>query len=178
MALRLNSVKRLGTIALALGEERTRRELIPFLNENSDDEDEVLLVMAEELGKFVPLVGGPEHAHFLLLPLETLATVDETVVRDRAVESLCAVGAQMPEASVAEHFVALIKVRRAAARGGRVRRRLSHPAEGRQGGSRRGAAGSACTAFYSEGKWASAQQLLVAWPVGQGRVRRVRVPRQ
>lgn len=68
--------------------------------------------MAEELGKFVPLVGGPEYAHFLLLPLETLATVDETVVRDRAVESLCTVGAQMPESSVAEHFVALIKVRR------------------------------------------------------------------
>jgi hypothetical protein len=111
VALRLNSVKRLSTIALALGEERTRRELIPFLNENSDDEDEVLLVMAEELGKFVPLVGGPEYAHFLLLPLETLATVDETVVRDRAVESLCAVGAQMPEASVSEHFVPLIKVR-------------------------------------------------------------------
>lgn len=138
VALRLNSVKRLGTIALALGEERTRRELIPFLNENSDDEDEVLLVMAEELGKFVPLVGGPEHAHFLLLPLETLATVDETVVRDRAVESLCAVGAQMPEASVTEHFVALIKVRPAAARGGRVRRRLSHPAEGRQQARRGG----------------------------------------
>ena len=111
VALRLNSVKRLSTIALALGEERTRRELIPFLNENSDDEDEVLLVMAEELGKFVPLVGGPEYAHFLLLPLETLATVDETVVRDRAVESLCAVGAQMPEPSMSEHFVVLIKVR-------------------------------------------------------------------
>lgn len=29
--------------------------------------------MAEELGRFVPLVGGPEYAHFLLLPLETLA---------------------------------------------------------------------------------------------------------
>ena len=41
MALRLNSVKRLGTIAMALGEERTRNELIPFLTESNDDEDEV-----------------------------------------------------------------------------------------------------------------------------------------
>jgi serine/threonine-protein phosphatase 2A regulatory subunit A len=41
VALRLNSVKRLGTIALALGEERTRNELIPFLTDSNDDEDEV-----------------------------------------------------------------------------------------------------------------------------------------
>jgi serine/threonine-protein phosphatase 2A regulatory subunit A len=110
VALRLNSVKRLGTIALALGEERTRRELIPFLNDNCDDEDEVLLVMAEELGKFVPLVGGPQHAHFLIVPLETLATVDETVVREKAVDSLCVVGQQMSPQQVAEHFLPLIKV--------------------------------------------------------------------
>lgn len=31
IALRLNSIRRLSTIALALGEERTRSELIPFL---------------------------------------------------------------------------------------------------------------------------------------------------
>lgn len=41
VALRLNSVKRLSTIALALGEERTRKELIPFLADSNDDEDEV-----------------------------------------------------------------------------------------------------------------------------------------
>ena len=32
LQLRLNSVRRLSTIALALGEDRTREELIPFLN--------------------------------------------------------------------------------------------------------------------------------------------------
>ncbi|GFH14161.1 TOG domain-containing protein, partial [Haematococcus lacustris] len=37
---RLNSVTRLSTIAVALGEERTRSELVPFLAENTDDEDE------------------------------------------------------------------------------------------------------------------------------------------
>ena len=41
VALRLNSVRRLSTIAMALGEERTRKELIPFLTEANDDEDEV-----------------------------------------------------------------------------------------------------------------------------------------
>jgi hypothetical protein len=46
-----------------------------------DDEDEVLLAVAEELAKFVPLVGGPEYAYTLLAPLEGLAQVEETVVR-------------------------------------------------------------------------------------------------
>ena len=32
VSLRLNAIKRLGTIALALGVERTRDELIPFLD--------------------------------------------------------------------------------------------------------------------------------------------------
>lgn len=52
LQLRLNSIKKLSTIALALGEERTRTELIPFLTETIYDEDEVLLALAEQLGQF------------------------------------------------------------------------------------------------------------------------------
>lgn len=37
---------------MALGEERTRTELIPFLTETIYDEDEVLLALAEQLGQF------------------------------------------------------------------------------------------------------------------------------
>ena len=78
---RLNSVRRLPTIALALGEERTRTELLAFLLETGDDEDEVLLALSEELGKFVPYVGGKDYAHVLLKPLEPLCAVEETVIR-------------------------------------------------------------------------------------------------
>ena len=109
--LRLNSIRRLSTIARALGEERTRKELIPFLSENNDDDDEVLLAMAEELGVFVPYVGGVEHAQVLLLPLETLCTVEETCVRDKAVESLCRIGTQMKGSDLVDSFVPLVKVR-------------------------------------------------------------------
>ena len=62
---RLNSIRRLNTIAEALGPERTRDELVPFLTESIDD-DEVLLVLAEELGKFTPHVGGRQFAFHLL----------------------------------------------------------------------------------------------------------------
>jgi hypothetical protein len=81
--LRLNSIKKLSTIALALGVERTRSELIPFLTDTIYDEDEVLLALAEQLGTFTPLVGGADHVHCLLPPLESLATVEETIVRDK-----------------------------------------------------------------------------------------------
>ncbi|OVA03963.1 HEAT [Macleaya cordata] len=100
---------RLSTIARALGEERTRKELIPFLSENNDDDDEVLLAMAEELGVFIPYVGGVEYAHVLLPPLETLCTVEETCVRDKAVESLCRIGAQMKESDLVDWFIPLVK---------------------------------------------------------------------
>jgi serine/threonine-protein phosphatase 2A regulatory subunit A len=109
--LRLNSIRRLSTIARALGEDRTRKELIPFLSENNDDDDEVLLAMADELGGFIPHVGGVDYAHVLLPPLESLCTVEETVVRDKAVESLCKIGAQMRERDVVEWFIPLVKVR-------------------------------------------------------------------
>ena len=48
----------------------------------------MLLALAEQLGTFTPLVGGAEHVNCLLPPLESLATVEETIVRDKAVDSL------------------------------------------------------------------------------------------
>jgi serine/threonine-protein phosphatase 2A regulatory subunit A len=83
VVLRLSSIRRLSTIALALGPQRTRDELIPFLQDQLDDEDEVLLVLAEELGGFVEYVGGKEHAYVILGPLENLAAVEETLVREK-----------------------------------------------------------------------------------------------
>lgn len=108
--LRLNSVHRLSTIARALGVERTRKELIPFIIENNDDDDEVLVAMAEELGNFIPYVGGVEHAMVLLAPLEGLCSVEESSVREKAVASLCQIGSQMRESDLLESFIPLVKV--------------------------------------------------------------------
>ena len=110
VALRLNSVRRLSTIATALGPERTRTELIPFISESYDDEDEVLLALAEELGQFLPYIGGPEYGHILLKPLENLCSVEETVVRDKAVQSLASVAISLPSQGFTAHFLPLVKV--------------------------------------------------------------------
>lgn len=50
-------------------------------------------------------MGGPEYAMHLIPPLESLATVEETVVRDKAVESLRTVAAQHSAADLEAHVV-------------------------------------------------------------------------
>ena len=107
--LRLNSISRLSTIAAALGPERTRNELVPFLVDMNDDDDECLMAVAEHIPSLVTSVGGDEFVHALLLPLESLSTVEETVVRQKAVEGLVKVGERCDRASAMEHFCPLVK---------------------------------------------------------------------
>lgn len=85
---RLNAIRRLHTVALALGEERTRAELLPFLEESVEDEDEVLAALAEQVGGLVAYIGGPAQAHALLPLLEHLCQCEETLVRDRACKAV------------------------------------------------------------------------------------------
>jgi serine/threonine-protein phosphatase 2A regulatory subunit A len=51
-----------------------------------------------------------EHASALLPPLEAFCSVEETCVRDKAVESLCRIGSQMKESDLVEYFIPLVKV--------------------------------------------------------------------
>lgn len=110
MTLRLNAIHRVSTISLALGAERTRDELLPFLHDSLDDDDEILLALAEELGQgFVEYVGGDAFAHTILLPLESLAAVEETLVREKAAESITAVCKHLSEAQIDEFYLPLLK---------------------------------------------------------------------
>uniref|UniRef100_A0A9L0I6K3 Uncharacterized protein n=1 Tax=Equus asinus TaxID=9793 RepID=A0A9L0I6K3_EQUAS len=106
---RLNSIKKLSTIALALGGERTRTELPPFLTDTIYDEDEAPLAVAEQLGNFTGLLGGPDFAHCLLPPLESLATVEETVFRDKAVESPRQISQEHTPVALEARFAPLVK---------------------------------------------------------------------
>lgn len=125
--LRLNAIHSIPTIALALGPDRAREELIPFLQDSVDDEDEVLLALAEELGKhFEQYVGGNEYAHAILGPLENLSTVEETLVREKvcrpspkhssfnqgpfqAAESITKVASVLSQAQIEQFYVPLVK---------------------------------------------------------------------
>jgi len=65
---------------------------VPFLVDMNDDDDECLMAVAEHIPSLVAFVGGDEFVCSLLPPLESLSTVEETVVRQKAVEGLVKVG--------------------------------------------------------------------------------------
>ena len=49
-----------------------------------DDEEEVLLALAEVLGpQFLEFIGGPAHALHVIKILEKLCQLDESTVRDK-----------------------------------------------------------------------------------------------
>ena len=50
VGFRIHATRQLPRISRALGAERTREELIPFVVDSTDDEDEVLLTLAEAVG--------------------------------------------------------------------------------------------------------------------------------
>ena len=86
--LRLASTKALHYISQALGPERVRTELIPYIMDYNDDDDEVLEMLATMLGSMMNAVGGVEYVNCLLMPLESLASISEVTVRDQAIVSL------------------------------------------------------------------------------------------
>ncbi|CEL92259.1 unnamed protein product [Vitrella brassicaformis CCMP3155] len=106
---RLHSVRSLSTICVALGPDRTRNELIPFIQgEMLDDDDEVLIALSEQLGKAIDAVGGPEHACCIIPIVEDFACLEETAVRDKAVESLRKIIGAIPLETQASHITKLL----------------------------------------------------------------------
>lgn len=106
---RLNSIRKLELIGKALGPARTRDELLPYLGEFVDDEDEVLLALCDELPQLFGAVGGAEYAPALLKPLEALATVEESTVREKALAALRSVVARLAPAAVDAHAAPLVQ---------------------------------------------------------------------
>ena len=83
--------------------------IISISIEQVEDDDEVLLVMASELGQMMDYIGGPKDAVILLNPLSSLAGVEETVVRDKAVESCCTVINGLEVNDIVEHVVPILQ---------------------------------------------------------------------
>uniref|UniRef100_A0A7S2WVY8 Phosphatase PP2A regulatory subunit A/Splicing factor 3B subunit 1-like HEAT repeat domain-containing protein n=1 Tax=Rhizochromulina marina TaxID=1034831 RepID=A0A7S2WVY8_9STRA len=106
---RVAATTQLSRIALALGPERSRDELIPFLVESVDDEDEVVMEIGKELANMIPLVGGAEHAHLLLEPLRRLALVEDRGVREQAVQSISSIVRAMPPSNVDTYWFPVLQ---------------------------------------------------------------------
>ena len=74
-----------------------KQELLPFLTDGMDDEDEVLAAIASNLRHLIPHVGGPSSAAVLLSPLELLLTVEEATVRNEACETAKIIASALPD---------------------------------------------------------------------------------
>lgn len=68
---------------MALGPERTRNELLPYILELLEDDEEVLCTLADVLGEQLSNVGGAAQADHLLKVLERLCSIEEIAVREK-----------------------------------------------------------------------------------------------
>ena len=99
----VQSIARLTNIAQALGADRTRNELLPYLTseiQQGNLNDEVLRSIAESLHQLVLFVTTTEDVGHLIAPLHELCCAEEHVVRDQAVRTVLRIGEQLPARAI------------------------------------------------------------------------------
>jgi serine/threonine-protein phosphatase 2A regulatory subunit A len=99
---RINSVSQLKTIATALGPDRTRNELVPFLNgiglndiEFVDDDEQVLVLLINTLKDFGAMIGGDHHEKCLIPLLISFCRSDEKTASEAATEAMISIMRRM-----------------------------------------------------------------------------------
>ncbi|KAL3268201.1 hypothetical protein HHI36_007326 [Cryptolaemus montrouzieri] len=108
--VKIYAVRRIAAVAKALEPQRTRDELLDYLATQIDSlEEEVLLCLCEELELFLPLVGGPDYTYELLsILLKISRSVDETLVRNRAVEAIKKLLAEIDQQLTQKYLISSI----------------------------------------------------------------------
>jgi serine/threonine-protein phosphatase 2A regulatory subunit A len=105
--IKIQAVQRLDLIAYAMGNAKVVQELLPFASsvitqEPWCNDEEFLFEMAKKFAMLAEYCKGKEE--LLIPPLETLAAQEETVIRDKAVESMCEIVSKRPDI-VKEHLL-------------------------------------------------------------------------
>ena len=87
---KINAIHNLTNISLALGCEATRKELLPYLKNciNNEEEDEILIELAKILSNFLTCIGGVKYINELLNIFEVILSIDEPGIRKEAINSL------------------------------------------------------------------------------------------
>lgn len=110
--VQLRAIKKLPTLAVILDVDRTRHELLPCLEAFFDavhmQNDEISICLAEQLGKFLPFIGGSEFAHILFPILEKMAA-SEDPMKEKAVDALQRIASLMEAVHLEAHFVPVIE---------------------------------------------------------------------
>jgi len=109
--LKVNALHRLPVICKVLGPELVKNQLLPYLNGHFHtgllgEDEEVLFSLARELTSLQPYLRG--NIALLIPPLEALAAMDETLVREEAVRSLVSLAEVMNDNEVVTIFAPLV----------------------------------------------------------------------
>ena len=99
-----NAVQNLRGISLALGRERTRKELLPYLNSCIDEEeDEIIIELAKVLSNFIDCIGGKQYIKQLFNLLEVILAIDEPFVIKETINSIKLIVKQIGKVSEVEN---------------------------------------------------------------------------
>jgi serine/threonine-protein phosphatase 2A regulatory subunit A len=109
--LKVNAIHRLPVVCRVLGPELVKNHLLPYLNGQFQtgllgEDEEVLFALARELIVLQPYLRG--NITLLIPPLEALASMDETLVREEAVRSLASLAEAMSDNEVITLFAPLV----------------------------------------------------------------------
>ena len=101
--IKKNAFQNLRGISLALGRERTRKELLPYLKSCVDEEeDEIIIELAKVLSNFIDCIGGKQYIKELLSLLEIILTIDDHFVRIEILNTIKLVVKQIGKVSEIE----------------------------------------------------------------------------
>ena len=101
--IKKNAFQNLRGISLALGRERTRKELFPYLKSCIDEEeDEIIIELAKVLSNFIDCIGGKQYIKELLNLIEIILTIDDHFVRVEILNTIKSVIKQVGKVSEIE----------------------------------------------------------------------------
>ena len=83
--------------------------MLTELIDKIDCNPELMMNLAEQLGKLSDYLGDKENSSYLLKPLELILSSDDSVVREKAVQSLKVVGERISIVTVYNDYMPLIK---------------------------------------------------------------------
>lgn len=92
--------------------ERCIDELIPLLTELIDKIDnniELMMHLAEQLGKLSAYLGNDANSIHLIKPLKPMLSSDDPIVREKGIESLKIVADKISEEDLYREYIPLIK---------------------------------------------------------------------
>mmetsp|Transcript_48335 Transcript_48335/g.35521 ORF Transcript_48335/g.35521 Transcript_48335/m.35521 type:complete len:147 (-) Transcript_48335:1219-1659(-) len=83
--------------------------MLTELIDKIDCNPELMMTLGEQLGKLTEFLGHEHNSSYLIKPLELMLSSDDSVVREKAVQSLKVVGEKIADATITNDFLPLVK---------------------------------------------------------------------